>query len=433
MKSPIIVIADDLTGAAEIAGIGLRYHLTVEIMTKLETDSQADLWVIAANTRSVAETEAKKIISELSEQLLALKPTLIYKKIDSVLRGHILVEITEILQKTNHHQALIIPTNPSLGRTISNGNYFVNGVPISETSFAHDPEFAIKSSHVLAMIKAENTTVKVLKTTDVLPKKGIFIAEANTKEDIEYWAFQANQNTLLVGAADFFNAIFAKFWQNNLEKEYNLIFGKNISESVIPTKEGTDVLYPQSFFLREYNSSLLRRDDKSVKDAVKFQKVKNAKTLYVSGTTFGKSVQAIAQKSQLDGSVSYLPEAFFSDKNEAKIIQEWANEILCLLQNHTSVIIAIGDLSNHKVLPTQLAKWMGLVVRKVLENSEIHELLIEGGATAAAILQTLCFTRFTPTNEFSQGVIRMKCQGETQTYLTIKPGSYEWSKEIWKF
>jgi uncharacterized protein YgbK (DUF1537 family) len=389
MKSPIIVIADDLTGAAEIAGIGLRYHLTVEIMTKLETDSQADLWVIAANTRSVAETEAKKITSELSKQLLALKPTLIYKKIDSVLRGHILVEITEILQKTNHHQALIIPTNPSLGRTISNGNYFVNGVPISETSFAHDPEFAIKSSHVLAMIKAENTTVQVLKTTDVLPKEGIFIAEANTKEDIEYWAFQANQNTLLVGAADFFNAILAKYCQNNSDKKQVLVHDNS--------------------------------------------KFKNAKTLYISGTTFGKSVQAIAQKSQLDGSVSYLPEAFFSDKNEAEIIQEWANEILCLLQNHTSVIIAIGDLSNHKVLPTQLAKWMGLVVRKVLENSEIHELLIEGGATAAAILQTLCFTRFTPTNEFSQGVIRMKCQGETQTYLTIKPGSYEWSKEIWKF
>ncbi|MEA5460401.1 four-carbon acid sugar kinase family protein [Arcicella sp. LKC2W] len=389
MKSPIIVIADDFTGAAEIAGIGLRYQLRVEIMTNLETDSQADLWVIAANTRSLTEIEAKKIISELSEQLLALKPTLIYKKIDSVLRGHILVEITEILQKTNHHQVLIVPTNPSLGRTIINGNYFVKGVLISETSFAHDPEFAIKSSHVLAMIKAENTTVQVLNTKDILPKEGIFIAEANTKEDIEYWVFQANQNTLLVGAADFFNAILAKYCQNNSDKKQVLVHDNS--------------------------------------------KFKNAKTLYVSGTTFGKSVQAIALKSQLDGSVSYLPEAFFSDKNEAKIIQAWANEILCLLQNHPSVIVAIGDLSDYDVLPTQLAKWMGLVVKKVLENSEIQELLIEGGATAAAILQTLSFTRFMPTNEFSQGVIRMKCQGETQTYLTIKPGSYEWSKEIWEF
>lgn len=389
MKSPIIVIADDFTGAAEIAGIGLRYQLRVEIMTNLETDSQADLWVIAANTRSLTEIEAKKIISELSKKLLALKPTLIYKKIDSVLRGHILVEITEILQKTNHHQVLIVPTNPSLGRTIINGNYFVKGVLISETSFAHDPEFAIKSSHVLAMIKAENTNVQVLKTTAILPEKGIFIAEAETKQDIEYWAFQANQNTLLVGAADFFNAILAKYCQNNSDKKQVLVHDNS--------------------------------------------KFKNAKTLYISGTTFGKSVQAIVLKSQLDGSVSYLPEAFFSDKNEAKIIQEWANEILCLLQNHPSVIVAIGDLSDYDVLPTQLAKWMGLVVKKVLENSEIQELLIEGGATAAAILQTLCFTRFTPTNEFSQGVIRMKCQGETQTYLTIKPGSYEWSKEIWEF
>ena len=387
MKSPIIVIADDFTGAAEIAGIGLRYKLTVEIMTNLETDSQADLWVIAANTRSLTEIEAKKIISELSKKLLALKPTLIYKKIDSVLRGHILVEITEILQKTNHHQVLIIPTNPSLGRIIINGNYFVKGVLISETSFAHDPEFAIKSSHVLAMIKAENTNVQVLKTTAVLPEKGIFIAEAETKQDIEYWSFQANKHTLLVGAADFFNAILAKHCQNNLEENYDVIFGKNVSESVIPTKEGTDDLYPQSYLLSEYNSSLLRRDDKFVEDI-------KAKTLYISGTTFGKNVQAIALKSQLDGSVSYLPKAFFNDKNEAKIVQEWANEILCLLQNHPSVIVAIGDLSNYDVLPTQLAKWMGLVVKKVLENCEIQELLIEGGATAAAILQNIILHSF---------------------------------------
>ena len=42
----IVVIADDLTGAAELGGLGLRHGLTVEIVTDTDQYSQKDLLVI---------------------------------------------------------------------------------------------------------------------------------------------------------------------------------------------------------------------------------------------------------------------------------------------------------------------------------------------------------------------------------------------------
>jgi uncharacterized protein YgbK (DUF1537 family) len=54
----IAVIADDLTGAAELAGIGLNYNLKTEISTVIDPNCSADLLIIATNTRSLPETEA---------------------------------------------------------------------------------------------------------------------------------------------------------------------------------------------------------------------------------------------------------------------------------------------------------------------------------------------------------------------------------------
>src|SRR5882757_10096749 len=45
--SMIAVIADDLTGAAELGGIGLRYGLSVEVNMDVNLSTKADLLVIA--------------------------------------------------------------------------------------------------------------------------------------------------------------------------------------------------------------------------------------------------------------------------------------------------------------------------------------------------------------------------------------------------
>ncbi|MDB5149076.1 MAG: hypothetical protein JWQ57_3096, partial [Mucilaginibacter sp.] len=78
----IAVIADDLTGAAELAGIGLNHGLKTEVSTTVDERCDADLLVIATDTRSLPVATAKDIIHHLSVQLLQLQPQFIFKKID---------------------------------------------------------------------------------------------------------------------------------------------------------------------------------------------------------------------------------------------------------------------------------------------------------------------------------------------------------------
>ncbi|HUP10623.1 MAG TPA: four-carbon acid sugar kinase family protein, partial [Niastella sp.] len=136
----IAVIADDFTGAAELAGIGLRYHLKVELGAQVNKETKADLFVVATDTRSLSEAEAVQEMEKHTRELMALQPEMIFKKTDSVLRGHVLAEMRAQLSLSGFEKAVLVSANPALGRTISDGQYYLQGKPVHESSFSHDPD-----------------------------------------------------------------------------------------------------------------------------------------------------------------------------------------------------------------------------------------------------------------------------------------------------
>src|SRR5262245_9406607 len=89
----IVVIADDFTGAAELAGISLRFGLTVNVCLHNEISTGADVLIISTDSRSLKKKEALKVTANAIRKVVDLKPDLIYKKIDSVLRGYVLDEL----------------------------------------------------------------------------------------------------------------------------------------------------------------------------------------------------------------------------------------------------------------------------------------------------------------------------------------------------
>ena len=61
----IAVIADDFTGAAEIGGVGLRYGLKVVIKTSVDDPEEADLMIMATDTRSMTAEEAFREVEKV--------------------------------------------------------------------------------------------------------------------------------------------------------------------------------------------------------------------------------------------------------------------------------------------------------------------------------------------------------------------------------
>lgn len=356
----IVVIADDFTGAAELAGISLRYGRTVELFLGGVVHSNAQVVIISADSRSLGKEEALQKISAVVKQVVNLKPSWVYKKIDSVLRGYVADELKMQMRETGFNKVIVLPANPSLGRTIINGEYFVNEKRITETSFVDDPEFPVHSSFVKKILSDE---VEVRMHTNKLPATGIVVGEVSTVADFDYWVSKIDNSWMLAGAGDFFSYLMENKFQRNLQ-------------------QGSQIKSPH---------------------------------LYICGTAFEERKQFVKQLAAHQKYVVMLPE---------RVDEGWLKNVSAILKTENKLLLAIDDsVREASILRLDMAK----VAKEIINSSGIKEIFIEGGATAAAVLQELQINRLQPVNELSRGVVRMKT-GEL--FITVKPGSYALPDEI---
>ncbi len=200
----IVVIADDFTGAAELAGISFQYGLNTELyFGEVPVTTKAGVLVICTDTRSKTLQEALIITSKIVKDVLQLRPSFIYKKIDSLLRGHIIEELQLEMQLLNKTKALIMPANPSLNRVIKHGNYYINDLLISDTEFKNDPDFPFNTSNVVERLGKDK--VQLHNQPQTIWQDGIFIGNCTNADDIILWGKYIVQDTYIAGAGDFFN------------------------------------------------------------------------------------------------------------------------------------------------------------------------------------------------------------------------------------
>lgn len=194
----VLAIADDLTGAAEIAGIGLRYGLRAQLLRVPASTYIEGLTVFDTNSRMLAPHQASERVTSFTSGLHAEEFDLIYKKVDSALRGHVCGEITVLLRKLGWTRSLLVPQNPSRGRTIEAGIYRIDGVSIDQTDFANDASRPLRSAVARELLGQEASDEVV-------------IGEGSTIQDIRRLAAGLTSGTLPAGGADFFQANLERF------------------------------------------------------------------------------------------------------------------------------------------------------------------------------------------------------------------------------
>jgi uncharacterized protein YgbK (DUF1537 family) len=393
----IAVIADDLTGAAEIAGIALRHGFRVVMDTKVHPDADADILVIATDSRSKTTEEAKRLTRQVTASLMALNPQLIFKKTDSLLRGHVGEELTAQMNASGKKRTLLIPANPALKRTIRDGVYYADNVPLNESLLADASRNKIATAEVLALIGEQfRKSAAVISTGEILPDSGMIIGNTISEPDLECWAESIDADTIPAGSGGFFDAIITAMKRR----------GSTLSQNNGHLPGGTNGI---------------------VMDAAK-------KVIYVCGSAFPQSKTYVKQAGAKGRYVSYMPEEIFSrDYSQTEIINTWAAQIVKGLEQHNHVIIAVDHLvyADAIQLPVQIRFIMALLIEKIMQVAVVDELVVEGGATASSIIERLNYERFFPVQEIAMGVIRMKVQENPHLFLTLKPGSYEWPSSIW--
>jgi len=189
---PIVVIADDLSGAAELAGIAFAHGYTAEVQRHFEPASDAEVIAVDTHSRGLSPEAAGQRVEQMARAALAAHPAWIYKKVDSVLRGNVRAEIEAVLRGTQYSRALLIPSNPSRGRTIVNGRLLIDGVPLDQTPFRDDPDYPRQSALVSEFLE---------------PGNGIDVPNVADLEQLRRCVGEIGADILPAGAADFFSAL----------------------------------------------------------------------------------------------------------------------------------------------------------------------------------------------------------------------------------
>lgn len=382
IASKIIVIADDLTGAAEIGGIAWQFGLSVRVLNEKTFLSDFIENVVILNTasRSCDSLQAQQIIRDLFLNHRFAKYDLIYKKIDSVLRGSVVAELIAFLEESGFERVLLIPANPSKERIIVRGRYMVAGIPLNKTYFRNDPLHPRLSADVQDLLGG-HTYVKTGAEINFNSDGKVFIPDIGSENDIKKYLQRISfLDFLMAGGSDFFKTILSV----NLKPQTN----------------------------RNSNLKIT---------AGKFAS-------FVIGSKTDTSLNLVDMLKKLGFNFYPLPvEAIRNDSIFEKWIHIIGNQVRAgfnvVVTGPSSMVMNLDEIS-------MITKKLAFAGRVIIENSkQSTHLCLEGGDTAFAFVQEMCWRSLVVLQVHDLGVVTLQPEG-IDAMITIKPGSYFWPSKL---
>ena len=524
----MLIIADDITGAAEIAGIAWRKGLKVnlrlsghkvamlsgneDLKTSKPQNLKTSITVIATDTRSGTEEEAVKTIEEVATclysgvqecrsvgvqtlpvqgvqefrssgvqtlpsstsnsstrqlvnlstdasnlstcQLVNSSTDIIFKKTDSVLRGHVAAELEALMRLTSKSNTLLIPQNPSKGRIVKDGIYYINGTPLDQTSFAYDPEFPAKTSKVAKLLGNEVASLqghkvqdcnnlKTSKPQNLIPHpitspkgedgRGLLLPDATTLEEIREHVANADHNSLFAGGADMFEAVVDYLLgvhpthqpinpstrQPVIPSTHQLILcGSTQSRSLInepffADKNAIEVTMPEDVF---HGTASIHETNAWIATLKDHWQSHDAMIVRIGHEATGGKEYAVRLR-KLFGEMAYQ---ILSPNQEVQTLPSSTNNSsTCQLVN-SSTCEALNS-STCQLAKHSTRQLVNLSTCEALNSST--DIIIEGGATAYTVLERLGISSFDVEYEYSPGVV---CLSHGNMRIILKPGSYPW-------
>jgi D-threonate/D-erythronate kinase len=374
------VIADDLTGAAELGAVGRRLGLKAEIVCNNEPGSTADLVCVDTDSRSCTAPEAAKRAAAAAKLLQSAGARWIYKKVDSVLRGNVTAEVEAVMQTLGLNRALVLPANPSLGRIIRDGQYFVQGKPIHRTEFAHDPEYPRRSAQVLRMLDApQHFLLRLANGGLKVPANTLLIGQADSSDKVRAWAGVQEELLLRVGGSEFFGALLSEELHCPPPPVEEFEFGDH-------------------------------------------------RQLFVCGTASkaGQNLFRSSRKTRVP--VFTLPqELMWGNDFSPGAHEAIAQRVIDAFAKSKRVVLGVGLPQVHNSQAARrLSGSLVDIAEIVLRHANIKYVFAEGGATSAELVRRMKWSRLEVLREWAPGVATLAVADENPLWLTIKPGSYSW-------
>ena len=372
------VVADDLTGAAEIAGVGVRFGLDVRLFRGRAHACAADLVVVDSDSRCRTADVAQARTRDAATSLVAVSPATVFKKTDSVLRGHVRRELQAVCDAVGSSRTILLPANPSLGRTIRNGRYAVNGVALDRTTFADDPEHPARTADVRTLYAGiDASEVHVRTAGEPLPEAGSVIGNVSTLADLNAWAARLEPSDLPAGGSDFFAAVLRRMGRRS-------------------TQDGSA---PRA----------------------------SRPLLVVSGSASAAARAAVRRWQAAGVAICGMPDELLHGDGDDEHRDRWAADAAGALRKRGVAVMWIPqEPAGEGATARRPREWTARAVRQLLGGVEVAGLWLAGGATSAAVFAAMGWGQCRVDAEYARGVVRLIPSSANGLSVVLKPGSYPW-------
>ncbi len=197
MALRIGIIADDFTSAMDGAGPFVAYLAVDRAAVLVEgfaAPPDAELVSIDIDSRSRPAGLAANLARGACLQLRDAQ--VLYKTVDSTLRGHLPLEIEAAWKASGRRRVILAPAFPAAGRTTRDGVQLLNGVDLGQSSFASDARQPVATGRIEQLLA---------------PLTGIEIHDAATDGDLDAIVASADDaDVLWVGSPGLAHALARK-------------------------------------------------------------------------------------------------------------------------------------------------------------------------------------------------------------------------------
>lgn len=197
---PCGIIADDLTGACDTGAAFARRGFATTVLLERESPLEAGTEVVILNTESrndsVRQAQAKVRIA--CRYLTDTRFRILYKKIDSTLKGPVQTEIEAVLKANRFACAIVCPAFPAQGRAVRQATLCVRGEPLVDLS----TYFCNRRNFRIVRVSRPISPAKVIGA--IGSGCQCVIPDAETERDLAGLvraAFRSASRVLLVGSA----------------------------------------------------------------------------------------------------------------------------------------------------------------------------------------------------------------------------------------
>ncbi len=267
----LALIADDFTGANDLALQLIKYGIKVITTTKISSLGKNEVEIITSESRNVDEKLARKRVGDIVEKFQENIYDKFFKKIDSTLRGNVRAEVEELRRIIGNETIAYVVPFPSLSRIVKEGKHYVEGEELHKSIFSQDPICPVKTSNIKdyfpgRLIKLDEIRngklVEILKEA----KEIDLIFEGEKEEDIDligkalvesgkdkhivgssriiesllkYWGYSRSKVLVLAGSC---NNISLEQVKTFIKKNEFRIFDYKVGEPLVKSGFGEDII-----------------------------------------------------------------------------------------------------------------------------------------------------------------------------------------------